>query len=112
CLFDKAVINFRRSFVLWPYCPVAFSSTYSRTFVRTRGGNCRTASIRLMTLAERPLPLWVLLRRVQAVLRHTPRILACASIVGKPAEINASAISRIFADCRAFTFATDCEPTA
>src|SRR5262245_19368900 len=44
---------------------------------------------------------------VQVVQRQSPSTSACASSVQTPAAASASAISRIFADCRAFISAKD-----
>src|SRR5262245_45066752 len=58
--------------------------------------------MRLIIEADRPEALWLALRIVQAVLRGTPRTLACSSSVRKPAASTASANSLILADWRAF----------
>src|SRR5205807_5907499 len=91
--------NLRRRLLLPPYKPAAFSSTYSRIFVRTSGGSSGAASIRLMIDPESPEALWLALRMVQAVLRESPSALACSSSVRNPADLTASASSLILEDC-------------
>src|SRR3954447_17127551 len=58
--------------------------------------------MRLMIEAERPVALWRPLRIVQAVLRGSPKILACSSSVRKPAASTVSASSLILDNWRAF----------
>src|ERR1700721_3980392 len=72
-------------------------------FARTNGGSRFELNIRQMVLAEIPVPLCLVERIVQAVLRGNPSTLACASSETNPVVISASPISRILDDCRAFT---------
>src|SRR6266576_5729993 len=97
---ESRAANLRRLLRLPPYKPAAFSSTYSRILVRASGGSSGAASIRLMIDAERPEALWLALRMVQAVLRESPRAMACSSSVRNPADLTASASSLILEDCR------------
>ena len=72
-----------------------------RILARTSGGSVGAASMRLIIDAERPLALWLPLRIVQAVLRGSPKILACSSSVRKPAASTVSASSLILDNWRA-----------
>src|SRR5215468_12454522 len=72
---------------------------------RTRGGSWGALSMQLITAAERPEFLWFALRRVQVVLRLSPRAVACSSSVENPEATKASPISLILDLCLAFTIA-------
>src|SRR4029434_3827951 len=78
---------------------------YSRILDRASGGRSGAASMRLMIDAERPEALWLALRMVQAVLRESPRALACSSRVRNPADLSASASSLILEDWCPFILA-------
>jgi hypothetical protein len=89
-----------------PGCPVrgtTVSSAYSMIFARTNGGSRFELNIRQMILAEIPVPLCLVERIVQAVLRGNSNTFACASSETNPAVISASPISRILDACRVFT---------
>ena len=79
---------------------------YSRILSRTSEGSCGAASMRLMTLAERPEVLWFPLRMVQVVLRQSPSARACWSSVTNPEVMRASPSSLILEACRVFIVST------
>jgi hypothetical protein len=54
----------------------------------------------LIVAAVRPVALWFAFRTAQAVLRDSPRALACSSSATKPEAARTAASSLILADCR------------
>jgi hypothetical protein len=59
-----------QTFFAVPYSPALFSSTYSIIWVRTDGGNCGLANMRLIKAALKPEDLWLPWRSVQVVVRQ------------------------------------------
>src|SRR6516164_1315311 len=103
---DSRAKNLRRCVGLPPYTPASLSVVYSRIFRRVSGGSSGDNNMRLMTAADRPVPLWLALRMVQVVLRASPSASDCWSRVTNPASMRDCLSSRIFAACRDFISVT------